>query len=71
MADLTRLDNGEAMACMTAKLNDLEPDEVGPYFVLCMAILANNAPDVARFVMERADQRLEDAAAVVAERSGR
>lgn len=59
--DLTRPDRGEAMERMTAKLNELDDDEVGAYFLLCMAILANNAPDVCTFIMDRADQRLADA----------
>lgn len=61
MADLTRPDRGEAMQQMTAKIESLDSDEVGAYFLLCMAILVHNAPDVARFIMDRADERLADA----------
>lgn len=60
-ADLTRPDRGEALERLTAKLQELPDDEVGPYFLLCMAFLAKNAPDVATFVMDRVDQRLADA----------
>ncbi len=67
---LTRPDNGEAMERITAKLKELDQDEVGAYFLLCMAILAKNAPDVAVFVMDRADERLEDADRSIAAEAG-
>lgn len=64
--DLTRPDNGEALDRLTAKLKELDSDEVGAYFLLCMAILARNAPDVCTFIMDRADQSLADADAAIA-----
>lgn len=59
--DLTRPDNGQAMERLTAKINDLDHDEVGAYFLLCMAVLAKSAPDVAVFIMDRADHQLASA----------
>lgn len=66
MTNLTRPDRGEAMERLTAKLNELEPDEVGAYFLLCMAILASNAPDVVTFLLDRADERLNEADQLIA-----
>lgn len=53
----------QAMQQMTSKIESLDDDEVGPYFVLCMAVLTKHAPDVARFVMDRADAALASAEA--------
>ncbi len=61
MSDLTRPDNGEALERLTAKLDELDSDEVGAYFLLCMAILAKQAPDVVTFVLDRADAALDRA----------
>lgn len=66
MTDLTRPDNGEALQRLTDKLNELDHDEVGAYFLLCMAFLARNAPDVCTFIMDRADQRLAEADEAIA-----
>ena len=57
--DLTRPDRGEALTRLTEITTTLAEDEVAPYFLLCMAVLAKNAPDVAHFVMDRADASLE------------
>lgn len=72
MVDLTRPDHGEAIERMTRKLEELDQDEVGPYFLLCMAVLARNAPDVATFVMDRVDDNLAatDEALAAASESG-
>jgi hypothetical protein len=61
VTDLTRPDRGEALARLTDKMNELGPDEGGVYFMLCMASLAKNAPDVAMFIMDRVDANLEAA----------
>lgn len=66
MTDLTRPDNGEALERLTAKINELG-DELPAYLILCTAFLAKNAPDVAMFIMDRVDQRLEEADATLAE----
>lgn len=65
MSDLTRPDNGEAMERLTTKLKELGHDEVGAYFLLFMAILAKNAPDVLTFLMDRADTRLAESDCVL------
>jgi hypothetical protein len=64
VADLTRPDRGEALERLTTKVQALPEDEVTPYLLLCMAILARNASDVVTFLMDRADARLDDAEAV-------
>lgn len=61
MTDLTRPDNGEALARVAATVTELGVDEAGAYFLLCMSVLAKNAPDVAMFIMDRADRALEEA----------
>lgn len=70
MADLTRPDRGEAMQRLTAKLAELPADETSAYLLLCMAFLAHNAPDVAVFIMDRVDDRLDDACEVQASSDG-
>lgn len=64
MADLTRPDRGEALERLSAKVAATPQDEVASYLLLCMAILAHNAPDVVTFLMDRADARLDDPEAV-------
>lgn len=58
MTDLTRPDRGEALQRLTDTLRDPDIDQ-GSYFYLCMALLATNAPDVATFIMDRTDERLD------------
>ena len=65
--DLTRPDHGEALERLTAKINELGDDELGAYLLLCMAILAKNAPDVVTFLLDRADQSLANADLSLAE----
>lgn len=60
-ADLTRPDRGEALERLTAMTRELG-EQGETYLLLCMSILAANAPDVATFIMDRADAKLDELA---------
>lgn len=59
MTDLTRPDRGEATRRLADSIKDLDDSEAVGYLLICMGILAKNAPDVATFVQDRADEALE------------
>ena len=52
-------DRQEALDRLGEKCLALPEDERAPYMLLCMAILANHAPEVMHFLLDRADERLE------------
>ena len=56
----------DAHARLTKVLEELPPDEVGVYFLLCMTALANTAPEAAIFIMDRVDENLEAADEAIA-----
>lgn len=56
MSDLTRPNRGEVLDRLTTKITDLPADDVAPYLLLVVGLLAKNAPDVLDFLMDRADQ---------------
>jgi len=51
-----------ALNRLIAKSASLPDDERAAYMVLCLAILANHAPEVLHFILDRADERLVKAA---------
>jgi hypothetical protein len=53
-------DSGEALERLTKRLQSFEPGdtELGMYFLVCLSILAKNAPDVLHFLLDRANEAL-------------
>jgi hypothetical protein len=60
--DLTRPDRGEALDRVVSRVTSIPEEDRVAYLLLCMSILAHNAPDVATFIMDRADARLAEGA---------
>lgn len=59
MARMTA-DRAEALDRLTTRMKCFEPGdgELAAYFIVCMAILGNNAPEVLHFILDRANEQL-------------
>lgn len=55
MAGQTRPDRGEAMERLISTVQGLPEEEQAPYLLLVLAFLAQHAPDVLTFLLDRAD----------------